>query len=300
MQIRNLLFVLMFMTLINAQAQEYIFATYCYANNDRVKNIEPFANHFALTANVKTKVVSYNSVHELLAALQKGEVDFVFINTFGYLLLKEQSDQYEIAAALHVPKGVESTYQSVIVSSVGSGITDFSSLKEKSKTLSLLLVNPGSTSGNLVPRLQLAAIGIPDADSSFDNVAYTKNHALTLQQIVEGQGNVGAFGSEEYYKLLKENPAEAKKVNLLWESAPIPLGPALFKKSLSDSLTKQFTESLLTLHDKNAQALEAIKAGWTEAKPADRFHRINDSYYEPMLNITDRKTALEIIRKFAQ
>jgi phosphate/phosphite/phosphonate ABC transporter binding protein len=296
-----LLLIMLCVTVIaRAQQKDLIFATYQYAENDRVKNIEPFARHFSSIAGTPCRVVSYPSVHELIAALAKGEADIAFINSFGYLLLQQSSSDYAIAAALHVPEEAASTYQTAFVANKGTGIERLTDLKARAGALSLLLVNPGSTSGNLVPRLKLAEVGISNADSAFSTLAYSKNHALTLRQVIEGKADVGAFGSEEYHKLLKTDPSITKKINLLWESAPIPLGPVVFRNNLPASVTSALIKALLDLHMKNVDALEAIKAGWTEAKPADRFHVVDDRYYRTLLNKENEKAGLQIIRQFAK
>src|SRR5690242_942627 len=79
--------------------QTLVVATYQYGDNPRISNIEPFARHFGEAAEVKTVVKSYPSVALLLQAMNKGEVDVAFMNTFGYLMLKEQTSAFEISAA---------------------------------------------------------------------------------------------------------------------------------------------------------------------------------------------------------
>jgi phosphonate transport system substrate-binding protein len=281
------------------KADTLVFATYRYADNDRIKNIEPFAEYFGRVISIPVKVKSYNSVGELIAGMKKGETDIVFINTFGYLLVREQSHDYRISAALRIPEGKRSTYQTAIVSSVDSKLTTIEALQNYPGKFSLLLVNPGSTSGNLIPRLKFAEVGITEPDQFFKSVSYTKNHALTLKQIAEGNGDVGAFGSEEYHKALLSDPGLAKKVNLLWESQPIQLGPVLCKKNLSSEIADQLLQALLTLHDKNPGAFNAVKAGWTEAIPADKFQRVGDQYYDAILN-GNPEQSMKIIKAFAQ
>jgi phosphonate transport system substrate-binding protein len=282
-----------------AQEIPLVFATYRYSTNDRIKNIEPFAQHFGKSVNRPVKVVSYNSVHELIAGMQKGETDFVFINTFGYLLLAAKSNDFEIAAALHLADTAKSTYQTAIVSSKASGIKTFDELKTKASKARLLLVNPGSTSGNLIPRLKMAEVFNSSPEENFQSVRYTKNHALTLKMIADGSAEIGAFGSEEYYNLIREDSASAAKVELLWESPAIQLGPALMRKGVDAQLKQTFEKELLVLHETNKTALQAIKDGWTEAKPADRFQKVDDAYYRALIQSNPDK-GLEIIKQFSQ
>lgn len=291
---------LLFPAVAQSQSRDtLVFATYRYADNNRIRNIEPFAKYFGGIIRNPVTVKSYNSVQELIDGMKKGETDIVFINTFGYLLLREQSRDYSIAAALHIPVGTRSTYQTAIVASTRSKITTLDDLTKTPSSVSLLLVNPGSTSGNLIPRIKLADVGIGDPERAFKSVNYTKNHALTLKHVIDGIGDVGAFGSEEYYKSLAADPNLQSQVNLLWESGPIQLGPVLFSKKISKRITDELLPALLTLHEKNRIAFEAIKAGWTEAIPADRFESVDDGYYDEVLH-SNREAAVKIIKTFAQ
>lgn len=276
-----------------------VFATYRYADNNRIKNIEPFAEYFGAEVGSPVKVISYNSVQELIDGMKKGETDIVFINTFGYLLLREKSEFYSIAAALQLSNGARSTYQTAIVSSANSKLSSLYDLMAQPGKFSMLLVNPGSTSGNLIPRLKFSEIGITEPEKFFNGIAYTKNHAQTLKQISEGRADIGAFGSEEYHRALSDDPSLSTKLNLLWESDPIPLGPVVFNKQLPKGVAEQLKQCLLTLHEKNIKALEAVKSGWTEAIPADKFQAVDDQYYNSILR-GNREEGMKIIRAFAR
>ncbi len=161
----------------------------------------------------------------------------------------------------------------------------------------LMLVSPGSTSGNLVPRLKLASMMPDDPELFFVEVQYGQRHDVALQNMMKEKFSIAAFGSEEYYKL----GADTIKVRKLWESEPIQLGPVLVKKELAENLKNDLKLALLELHEQNPEALESVKAGWTEAKPADRYMEITDSYYESLINLAGNKErAMKIIRKFAR
>lgn len=289
-----------FSTLVHAQKSDtLVFATYRYAENNRIKNIQPFADYFGKITGMPVKVKSYNSVHELISGMKAGETDVVFINTFGYLMLREQSQDYSIVAALSIPDATRSTYQTAIVSGSHSGLHSFEDLVNQPGKFSMLFVNPGSTSGNLIPRLKFSEVGISEPEKFFTSVGYTKNHALTLKEIAEGKADIGAFGSEEYHRALALDSTTQTKVHLLWESSPIPLGPVLIRNSSAKSLILKLHQSLLTLHEKNLAALNAIKSGWTEAIPADKFQVVDERYYDALLK-GNHENGMKIIRQFAQ
>lgn len=84
--------------------QTLVVATYQYADNPRITNISPYANFITALTGIKTEVKSFPGVHELLSAMEREEVDVVFMNTFGYLMLNEKSSAYEIGAVLNIPE----------------------------------------------------------------------------------------------------------------------------------------------------------------------------------------------------
>lgn len=282
-------------TLTNSKS--LVIATYQYADNPRIKNIEPFANHFGEAADVKTIVKSYPTVHELLEAMRKNEVDVAFINTFGYLLSREVTQYYEISATLHLPDTAASVYRSVIVSPKGNHTTTLERAVERASDNYLVLVSPGSTSGNLVPRLKLASMLPDDAEKLFVEVQYAQTHAGALKLALEEKYAIASCGSDEYYKL----GADTAKFDVLWKSEPIQLGPVVVRTGLPENVKITLQNTLLELREQNPEALEAIKAGWTEAQPADYFTVMKEDYYESLIMLAgDKAKALRIIKKFAR
>lgn len=274
-----------------------VIATYQYSDNPRIKNIEPFAIHFGEAVDLKMVVKSYPTVHELLEAMRKNEVDVAFINTFGYLLSREVTQHYEISATLHLPDTAASVYRSVIVSPKENHTTTLTRAVERASDNYLVLVSPGSTSGNLVPRLKLASMLPDDAEKLFVEVQYAQTHHGALKLALEEKYAIASCGSDEYYKL----GADTSKFDLLWKSEPIQLGPVVVRKGLPENLKITLQNALLELREQNPEALEAIKAGWTEARPADFYTVIDEVYYNSLLELAGDKTkALRIIKKFAR
>lgn len=274
-----------------------VIATYQYADNPRLKNIEPFANHFGEAADVKIVVKSYPTVHELLEAMRKNEVDVVFINTFGYLLSREVTQHYEVLATLHLPDTAAAVYRSVIVSPKENHTTTLERAVERAGDNYLVLVSPGSTSGNLVPRLKLSSMLPDDAEKLFVEVQYAQTHDAALKLALEEKFAIASCGSDEYYTL----GADTAKFDLLWKSEPMQLGPVLVRKELPENVKITLKKALLELHDQNPEALEAIKAGWTEARLADFYTVMDEGYYERLIMLAgDKAKALRIIKKFAR
>lgn len=278
-------------------SKSLVIATYQYADNPRIKNIEPFANHLSEAADMKMIVKSYPTVHELLEAMRKNEVDVAFINTFGYLLSREVTQHYEISATLHLPDEAASVYRSVIVSPKDNHTTTLAQAVERAIDNYLVLVSPGSTSGNLVPRLKLASMLPDDAEKLFVEVQYANTHDGALKLALEEKFAIASCGSDAFYSL----GADTVKFDVLWKSEPIQLGPVLVRKQLPENLKITLQTALLELHEQNPEALGAIKSGWTEAKPADVYTVPDEAYYNSLIDMVgDKQKALRIIKRFAR
>ena len=81
-------------------------------------------------------------------------------------------------------------------------------------------------------------------------------------------------------------------------SEEIPLGPVLLNNSLSESDKERITNLILNLHKDNLTALQSIKEGWSEAKQADKFYPITDSYYDNFRMVNGNNTDLSDILDF--
>lgn len=292
-----LLITLLFCQQVSAQTIRI--ATYQYADNPRIKNLQPLADHLSRKFGWKTEVKSYATVQLFIEAIQKGETDLAFINNFGYLLLEASNRPYPMKARLVMvtPDSIKANYRTAFVSAAASGIRDWKDVAEKASTTRLALVFAGSTSGNLVPRLTLTNLGIVEAEKSFREVHYAGTHARAIGQVLTDSADMAAMGSAEYDKLSDELK---RKLNLVTLSPEIPLGPALISTTLDFKIQQQIEEALLSLPATDKSSFESLKSAWSEAKAADRFILLADDYYQPFLqHFGSREQIYPILKMFA-
>ena len=281
------------------QAQTLRMAVYQYADNPRISNLQPLADHLQRQLGIPTTVKSYPTVHALINGMQAGEVDVSFISTFGYLLLKANPQQHPMVpvVALTAPNAKDN-YKTAVVATKKSAIASMEDLKQQGKKMRMAFVATGSTSGNLVPRLLLNGVGITDADKHFANVTYAGTHAKAIELLAADSADVAAMGSTEWDKL---DSTTRSRLRLLQLSSEIPLGPVLINWAVEKSVAAKITGELLNLHQSNSRALAAIKAAWSEAKQATQFIRIDENHYTPYLKqFGDLQEVERIFRKFIQ
>ncbi|SIT02385.1 phosphate/phosphite/phosphonate ABC transporter substrate-binding protein [Belliella pelovolcani] len=277
-----LTYFIFFSILVNtSDAQEkeesIILATYTYGTTDRLENLQPLAKLIEkkLERKICVITISFPTVDQLIDAMVRQEVDIVFVSTAGYFHYLEHAHAFEIAVALIDESASATSYRSIIASSMKSGVADWNELIEKSKDLSLTLVNPQSTSGYLFPFFYLQNHQMTPLEEHFASIDFSGSHQKALEEILSGSADIAAFGANDYYAL--DSPKE--KINILWMSGVIPLGPVLLRKTLEDDVKLRIEPILNSLHLEEPQIFESIKSGWVEAKNASRFEKVDLDYY---------------------
>ncbi len=275
-------------------------ATYTYSTNDRLKNLQPLADDLAEQLKRPVSTTSYPDVASFIKGLKSNSVDIALINTLGYLLLSLNNEHMNPVAVLKVRQDAVDNYKTVLLTTK-MDIADLDDVKEKASGLSMMFVAEGSTSGNLVPRLLFSSMGLNAPKQQFKHVSYGGNHTSTLERLLAGEADLCAIGSNEYFKQLKADSTLKTATRLLWISKEIPLGPVLLNKRLANDEQQQITKRLLQLHDADASVLQSIKAGWSEAKQAEKFYAITDNYYDNFRMVNGNTTDLaEILAAFVK
>jgi len=304
MKINNNITVVLLATLIGVfhtgcknDKQPLRLATYTYSTNDRIDNLKPLSQELEKALNRPVHIKSYPDVASFIEGIKSDAVDVGLINTLGYLLLSLNNKNMEPVATLKVKKEAVDNYKTILLTNNDS-INDLNTLKDNSSKLSIMFVSEGSTSGNLVPRLLLSSLGIKSPESQFKEVKYGGNHTSTFRKLINGESDIGAIGSNEYFNQIQADSTFLSLSKLLWVSEEIPLGPVLLNNSLTESEKEKITSLILNLHKNNLTVLQSIKEGWSEAQQAEKFYPITDSYYDNFRKVNGNNTDLSNILDF--
>jgi phosphonate transport system substrate-binding protein len=189
---------------------------------------------------------SYASVVE---GLLSKFVDVAVLGPYTYVIANSKDDTIEVFATYAKKPGHLQEegpgYRGVLISKKGSKFTTIESLKGST----LGLTDPGSTSGNLLPRVVFSKeIGM-DLDDYFGKVAYTGSHELSSVAVVKGQVDAAFVASHRFDNVVDKGEASLDGVNILWKSDPIPQDPFVFRNTLCDDIKAKITETFLGLKD---------------------------------------------------
>jgi phosphonate transport system substrate-binding protein len=189
---------------------------------------------------------SYASVVE---GLLSKFVDVAVLGPYTYVIANEKDDSIEVFATYAKKPGYLQEegpgYRGVLISKKGSKFTTIDSLKGST----LGLTDPGSTSGNLLPRVVFPKVIGSDLDDFFGKVAYTGSHELSTVAVVKGQVDAAFVASHRFDNVVAKGETSLDEVNILWKSDPIPQDPFVFRNTLCADIKAAIVETFLGLKD---------------------------------------------------
>jgi phosphonate transport system substrate-binding protein len=202
---------------------------------------------------------SYASVVE---GLLSKFVDVAVLGPYSYVIANSKDSDIEVFATYAKKPGYLQEegpgYKGVLVSKKGSG---FKTIADLEGTL-VGLTDPGSTSGNLVPRVVFSKeIGM-DIDDYFKKVVYTGSHELSTVAVDQGKVDSAFVASHRFDNVVAKGEVKLEDFNIIWSSPPIPQDPFVYRSSLCEDIKANIRNTFLGLEDDpNAQTfLDNVKS----------------------------------------
>ncbi len=208
----------------------------------------------------------YNATIE---AFRSGHVDMGLLGPFSYVLATTVSP-VEAFAVTVVAKTMQPSYKSIIITQKGSGITSLESIKGRT----FAFVDPGSTSGSMVPSAAFVKAGItPQKD--FKQVMYSGGHDATIVAVGSGKVDAGSVADRIYERGCAKGLADCSKLDIVWSSPPIPNDPLLYRKNLPEDLKKKIRDGFAKVQN----------LPFGEMGTVARFDPATDKDYDPIREI---------------
>ena len=202
---------------------------------------------------------SYASVVE---GLLGGFVHVAVLGPYSYIIANEKDSSVEVFATYAKKPGHMQEegpgYRAALITLKGSEFDSIESIKGST----LGLVDPGSTSGNLMPRVVFGDVIGMDLDDYFSKVAYTGSHELSAVAVAEGKVDAAFVATHRFDNVVNKGEIKLEDVNVLWQSDPIPQDPFVYRGNLCDGLKASIRDTFLGLKDDPAATafLENVKS----------------------------------------
>jgi phosphonate transport system substrate-binding protein len=177
----------------------------------------------------------YNAVVE---AMNFGQVDMAFYGPLTYVIAHHQSGAEAIVVQLVKDKP---TYYSYIISHKDHPWSTLDELLVAPGKVSFAFGDPNSTSGSLVPGMELKNRDAFRAqnDHDFKSVQYTGSHDVTALAVQNKHVDAGAIDSAIYDNLIEQGNIDASQLKIIWQSDELFQYPwAVAKNTDAETIVK--------------------------------------------------------------
>lgn len=187
----------------------------------------------------------------LIEAQRRGFVHIGYYGPESYVRANEVSEGKIEAFAQAVWGGghyrkKENGYHSFIIVKADSPYKDIADLHGKP----LALVSAASTSGNLVPRVEIGQSLGKKISSHFGSVFYAGSHTAAALAILAGKAEAAAVADVTLDWAVDKKEFDEKTFRIIWQSSLLPLDPFAWRKDLlSDELKKKIVSALLDMQN---------------------------------------------------
>jgi phosphonate transport system substrate-binding protein len=194
--------------------------------------------------------------------------------TFAYILASKKGCAE--VALVSVRYGSPS-YNGQIIARTDSGITELSQLAGKT----FCRPDPLSTSGWIIPSLDLAAAGV-DPDTGLAEVVDAGSHDAVVAAVYNGDCDAGATFVDARSSIEEDYPDVKEVVSVIHTSVDIPNDGLQFASSVPQDIRDQVVNALLKIAD-TEEGKEALDTAyqWTALE------KHGDEFYDPFRQLLD-------------
>jgi phosphonate transport system substrate-binding protein len=228
--------------------------------------MDKLAKHFETELGMPVTVTVYPDYQAVVQAMNYDDVNMAYFGPATYIDANEQSGARAIMTQLI---DGEPFYYSYIITHKDSPLTSINDVVANSKDLTFAFGDPSSTSGSLIPSIELKNQGVftNQNEHQFKNLLYTGGHDATAIAIENKQVDAGAIDSA-IFNTLKANGKIGDNFKVIWESEKLFQYPWAVSKAVNDELVTKIQDAFLKVEDQ--AILDAFAAtGFTKASDSD-------------------------------
>ena len=231
-----------------------------------IKNNQGLKTYLETQLGKKIELIVTTDYSSMIEAMRHGRLDLAYFGPLSYVLARQKSE-IEPFAALKV-KG-STTYQSVVIANVSSGVKMIGDIRGKNMAYG----DKVSTSSHLIPKSVLAEQGLNVGTDYKEH--FVGSHDAVALAVQNGHAQAGGLSRPIFESLVERKMVSPDKVKVLAYSKPFPQYPWVLRSNLKPALKDKIRSAFLNLKD--PAVLKAFKA--------EGFEVITDKHYDVVRNL---------------
>jgi len=257
---------------------------------------EPMLKYLSEKADVEISFYATTSYSAVIEAMLGGFVQIAQLGPKAYLIANEKSKGkiQPLVAAARIPTAFDPTpcacYYGTLITKKGSGLDTIPALKGKV----LALVDPGSTSGNAMPRglFTVEKLDNNPLESHFGRIFYSGHHVASVMAVKKGKADAAFVSESMLARAMDRGKAKKEEFNYLWRSPKIAIDSVSIDTSkIPPELAEKIRKVYLGM-DKDPEGQKILAAG-----KYSRFVFSEDATYDAVRKILAAKAQLKKKKK---
>ena len=192
--------------------------------------------------NIETiKVTDYNAAVE---AMRAGRAHIAWYGGKTYVKATEIANAEAFAAGVR-PGEKDAGYYTYFVVKQDSNIKEFKDVKGKILSLNTI----GSTSGDLIPQVELSKINLSIKNKDhFKKVFYAGSHDACLLAVLNSQSDVCGMSSRNFEARLEDGTFKKEDVKIIHKSDRVPPPPLAYSTMIPKEDRDKIKKAVLDAH----------------------------------------------------
>ena len=187
------------------------------------------------------KVTDYNAAVE---AMRAGRAHIAWYGGKTYIKAAEIANAEAFAAGVR-PGETDANYYAYFVVKNDSELKIFKDVEGKVLALNSI----GSTSGDLIPQVELSKINLSTKNKNhFKKVYYAGSHDACLLSVLNEQADVCGMSSRNFEARLKDKTFTLNQVRIIHKSSPVPPPPLAYSKNIPIEDRNKIKKAVLEAH----------------------------------------------------
>ncbi|WP_394161122.1 phosphate/phosphite/phosphonate ABC transporter substrate-binding protein [Galactobacter valiniphilus] len=223
--------------------------------------------------NCKVEVTVVDNYAAEVLAMKNGQMELGQFGPLGYVFAQQEAGAKALVS-FGTSDGKLSAYTGGIWVPKDSPIQSIADLKGKSLALS----EPGSTSGDALPRYAIRTEGLQDSDLK---IQYAGGHPEALLALKNGKVDAAEINSQQLATSTAEGQFDQSQFRQIWTSEPIPNDPITVAGNAPQEFQDAVKKALASLP---AEAV-AEAAKYLDVEPAGQLIEVTENDYQPLADL---------------
>jgi phosphonate transport system substrate-binding protein len=205
----------------------------------------------------------------VIQGLLGGTLDYADLGASGYAKIALKDPKAVEVIAVAVQTDGSTGYHTVMIARKDSGITKI----EETKGKTLAFADPDSTSGYLIPLVELPKAVGAELKDFFAKTDFAGGHEQVVQAVLDKKFDVGTtwasmvgeeakgYTSGMLNKMVTKGTLNMADIVVLWKSSIIPNGPSVIRSAVPADAKAKVKDYLMKLPETDPACFKAMQGG---------------------------------------